>query len=131
MIDKSYNVERDIFRVNSLHEDGGISISKEANKLITNMKNYLESKHFLEVINTGMEALNYEQFNLEIYYMICKAAENEKKYYELKWSALVGMIYACYNSDYEYAYVFDKPASEQCSYNDYFYLSRNYRTYKE
>ena len=89
-LDKSYDTQKDIKRVESAIKDGGKSNIIEVNKLIDEMIKYCKSGAFSEVIQIGKIASEYDPNNATIYYLICCAAEIKNDYYNLKWAAKEG-----------------------------------------
>lgn len=98
-IDKSYDTQKDIKRVESAIKDGGKNNLIEANKLIEEMIKCCKSGAFSEVIQKGKIASEYDPDNATIYYLICCAAEIKNDYYDLKWAAKEGIRAYRYNSN--------------------------------
>ena len=99
IIDKTYDIQKDINRLESAIKDGGKNNSIEANKLIAEMIKCCKSGAFSEVIQKGKIASEYDPDNATIYYLICCAAEIKNDYYNLKWAAKEGFRAYRYNSN--------------------------------
>ena len=96
-IDKSYDTQKDIDRVRLLYVDDGISNSKAAERIVTEMESCLKHSSYSEVIEKGKIALEYDPNNVKAYYLTCKAFEafknklDKNQIYEFKWFAMEGL----------------------------------------
>ena len=90
-IDKNYNMETDIRRIQMQLEDNGESNKENTNKHIKLMKKYFESKLYKMVIEEGKKALDYSPNNIESYCLICKAADKLSLLFEQKWASKEGL----------------------------------------
>ena len=90
-IDKNYDMEADIRRIQMQFEDKGESNKENADKHIKLMKKYFDSKLYKMVIEEGKKALDYSPNNIESYCLISKAANELSLLFEQKWASKEGL----------------------------------------
>jgi tetratricopeptide (TPR) repeat protein len=90
-IDKNYNVEDDIARVqNILAEKEEINKKEYANHY-TLVKKYQNAKIFNMFFEEGKKALQYSPNNIKLYYLIADTAIKQSMLFEAKWAAKEGL----------------------------------------
>ena len=90
-IDKNYNVEEDITRVqNILAEKEEINKKEYANHY-TLVKKYQNAKIFNMFFEEGKKALQYSPNNIKLYYLIADTAIKQSMLFEAKWAAKEGL----------------------------------------
>ena len=90
-IDKSYKIDKDVNRILSQLRDGGESNKEQEKKYLKQIKRYLSANSYDMVLFDGKKALEFAPNNVEIYNLICQAAERKKNYYDMKWAAKEGL----------------------------------------
>lgn len=90
-IDSNYDVEEDINRIQNLINNNEKSINNEFENHYKLIKKYQDSKLYKALIVEGKKALEYSPNNIEIYYLITKAAKQLSMHFEEKWAAKEGL----------------------------------------
>ncbi len=90
-IDSTYNTYSDILRIEKELEDNGESNFNEAKKHLRLMKRFQEANNLKNAISEGKEILKYAPDNVNVFYEICKIAEQLSSYNDLKWLAKEGL----------------------------------------
>ncbi|MBP5467648.1 MAG: tetratricopeptide repeat protein, partial [Candidatus Riflebacteria bacterium] len=90
-IDKTYKIDKDVNRILSKLRDGGEDNSNQEKKYLSLLKKYLSAKSYDMVIFEGKNALDCAPDNVEIYHLICQAAECKSDYYDMRWAAKEGL----------------------------------------
>ena len=89
-IDSFYNINNDVKRILSEQKEGLEYNKMLGKKYVKSLKDLLAKPSSDALITEGLKDLDYVPYNLQIYYLICKAAEKRYRYYELKWAAIEG-----------------------------------------
>ncbi len=126
-IDKTFDIEDDIKRIQMQLEDNGESNQEKTINHINLMKKYLQSKLYKMVIEEGKNALKYSPNNIESYCLIIKAAKELSLVFELKWASKEGLRLDL--DEYNEAKVFDElilSLGRCCKYENKYEQAKSY-----
>ena len=126
-IDKYYNVEDDIVRIQNILDKKEEINKKEFTNHYELVKKYQKAKIYNMFFEEGKKALQYSPNNVELYYLIANTAIKQTMLFEAKWAAKEGLrLDLEKDNEADYFYKFILILGKCCKYENKLEQAKNY-----